>query len=115
MQQHEPIEIRTGYATREDLSAYVDGFLKGKLWPHRWSPTTWQPLATRVCTRWWWKFWNYGVTGFIRRTISTPHRFRAPPAVAWRLHPDVLANPQCFKSRGGVPGQTPKGRNDPRH
>ena len=30
MQQHEPIEIRTSYATREDLSAYVDGFLKGQ-------------------------------------------------------------------------------------
>ena len=30
MQQHELIEIRTGYATHEDLSAYVDGFLKGQ-------------------------------------------------------------------------------------
>lgn len=30
MQQHEPIEIHTNYASREDLSAYVDGFLEGQ-------------------------------------------------------------------------------------
>ena len=28
--QNEPIEIHTGYARREDLSAYVDGFLKAQ-------------------------------------------------------------------------------------
>ena len=28
--QNEPIEIRTSYASREDLSIYVDGFLKGQ-------------------------------------------------------------------------------------
>ena len=30
MQQHEPIVIPTGYARPEDLSIYVDGFLKGQ-------------------------------------------------------------------------------------
>ena len=30
MQQHEPTVIRTDYASREDLTIYVDGFLKGQ-------------------------------------------------------------------------------------
>ena len=30
MQEHEPTVIRTGYNTREDLSIYIDGFLKGQ-------------------------------------------------------------------------------------
>ena len=30
MQQHEPIVIPTGYASRDDLAVYVDGFLKGQ-------------------------------------------------------------------------------------
>ena len=30
MQQHEPIVIRTDYTSSEDLSSYVDGFLKGQ-------------------------------------------------------------------------------------
>ena len=30
MQQHDPIVIRTDYTSSEDLSIYVDGFLKGQ-------------------------------------------------------------------------------------